>query len=892
MIGLAALRDLTNLEGDDVAEAVALWAGLADHDGNLGRGDAAAEQLAKLVELRLDEPLAAVADWWLVVRFGRTSLGPAYSLPAELGEELVPEMLALRDAAQELTVPPLVWLRRYRELTAATLALELLLCPSAKQGTSRAAVWEQIQLSYRPVLHAVERGFEPDCPNLSKADVRGFMREAGVKAGSDWWRKLEREWERVDDAALALQHLAKGLRPLIGGPRVHTVALPMPPWPIAVSATVQLLVTDLIEAGPNVEEATATMLNTAAAGSPADLAWLACLSWAWAAQTRRTVPTLDALWRRVAAVRTQIDWLQRQGLDADDAILLLDDGDLAGAEQAAQAARDERARQDRAKGLREEARRIRRLVAEAPDEDEQPLWDELDLVEADIADGTLEDAAVRLEQLRAELAETVASFRLRRAESALGQLRKLRAEIPRRLTQPVEQALGGDNHLTEEEVDELEELLEQVRSAARVRIHERLRELQRRVGQEAGAVEPADADEIENVIHEAERLLDDGNLVNAEDRLGDARRLLDQRVPQAWEAPQGEEMLVEHLKTYLRQRVGFSTTDVLRLFVALKTKRFVILAGLTGSGKTTIARLFAEAVGATPDNGRFVRVAVRPNWIDEAEVLGYVNPVSNRFEPGWFASLMRRCLEQPDYPVFCLLDEMNLAPVEHYFADYLSAIEESRPSGPAVTINLYSPGAAPANAADWPSAMALPENLFVIGTVNVDESTRALSDRVLDRANLLQLSVDVGRAHHESPTANELVPRRIVRMSDWRQICRAEPDDGHHEFLVEVASVFTHQLRIGLGVRNHVEIERFHANARGVLDDETLLDVVLLQRIVPKIRGFKRDLVPGLRELCDLFAEVGAKRCVAVIEDWLSDAVSDETYLDGTDARIGLVTSL
>ena len=98
------------------------------------------------------------------------------------------------------------------------------------------------------------------------------------------------------------------------------------------------------------------------------------------------------------------------------------------------------------------------------------------------------------------------------------------------------------------------------------------------------------------------------------------------------------------------------------------------------------------------------------------------------------------------------LSEMNVAPVEQYLAESLSALAEARSGSERTVLPLYSSGMSPDNAADWPSSLAFPLNLLVIGTVNVDETTRVLSDRVLDRANVLQLSVAVSDAHHRPMT--------------------------------------------------------------------------------------------------------------------------------------------
>ena len=161
-----------------------------------------------------------------------------------------------------------------------------------------------------------------------------------------------------------------------------------------------------------------------------------------------------------------------------------------------------------------------------------------------------------------------------------------------------------------------------------------------------------------------------------------------------------------------------------------------------------------------------------------------------------------------------------------------------------------------------------------------------MSERVLDRANVLQLSVAVSDAHHR-PRPRSVQPW-YVPFGEWDRVCVREPDAEHHDLLVEVGEILQ-SIGIGVGQRAHTELERFVANAKGILEPQPSLDLGLLQRIVPKIRGFKRDLDAGLEKLRELLADAVCRRSAAVLARWLEDGVPDDEYLDGTDARIGLL---
>lgn len=167
---------------------------------------------------------------------------------------------------------------------------------------------------------------------------------------------------------------------------------------------------------------------------------------------------------------------------------------------------------------------------------------------------------------------------------------------------------------------------------------------------------------------------------------------------------------------------------------ALEQKRFVLLTGLSGTGKTQLLRQYARAycrvLSLAPDSHVAV-IAVAPDWRDPASLLGYYNALHEEptFQREPATSLLLRAHNDPGRPYFLLLDEMNLARPEHYFAPLLASMETGEPiqlHGEERSVN------------GVPPRIPWPRNLFVGGTVNVDETTHAVSDKVLDRAYTLE----------------------------------------------------------------------------------------------------------------------------------------------------------
>lgn len=197
---------------------------------------------------------------------------------------------------------------------------------------------------------------------------------------------------------------------------------------------------------------------------------------------------------------------------------------------------------------------------------------------------------------------------------------------------------------------------------------------------------------------------------------------------------------------------------------AIKSKPFLLLAGISGTGKSRIVRELARACweedseeynAQKPQN--FTMIQVKPNWHDSSELIGYVSRVSGEpvFVTGDFLKFVARAWENPDVPHFLCLDEMNLAPVEQYFAEYLSVIESRKnKDGKVVTDAILEKCSE-----QWyfdltakltedegvrtrflTEGITIPQNLIVVGTVNMDETTFSFSRKVLDRAMTIEMN--------------------------------------------------------------------------------------------------------------------------------------------------------
>ena len=229
-----------------------------------------------------------------------------------------------------------------------------------------------------------------------------------------------------------------------------------------------------------------------------------------------------------------------------------------------------------------------------------------------------------------------------------------------------------------------------------------------------------------------------------------------------------KEAFFKNFDTKLKKQnvVDNSTVSNYRPYItAIKSKPFLLLAGISGTGKSRIVRELARACweegtdeykAQKPKN--FQMVQVKPNWHDSSDLIGYVSRVSGKaeFVAGEFLKFIAKAWENTETPYFLCLDEMNLAPVEQYFAEYLSVIEsrKSHEDGTVTTDPILEK-----SAEDWyrvltseltnddnvrnrflEEGICIPQNFIVVGTVNMDETTFSFSRKVLDRAMTIEMN--------------------------------------------------------------------------------------------------------------------------------------------------------
>ncbi|MBR5033255.1 MAG: AAA family ATPase [Treponema sp.] len=305
-----------------------------------------------------------------------------------------------------------------------------------------------------------------------------------------------------------------------------------------------------------------------------------------------------------------------------------------------------------------------------------------------------------------------------------------------------------------------------------------------------------------------------------------------------------------------------------RYIHSLLAKPFVILTGNSGTGKTRIATQFAESLEKQIDfdNTNRLLIPVGADWTDNTKILGYYNPLADggtgKYEKTPIIEFIERAVKYPDIPFFLILDEMNLSHVERYFSDFLSKMElvDYKNSNKEVYFDIPGYG-----------QLLFPKNLFITGTVNIDETTYMFSPKVLDRANVIEFKPEMKNVldnlldgsdggqfendYFDTPedfieTANKVrsgdIPNDVTTsLEEIRKILE--------EFYKELEKA-----GFEFAYRTVKEIRLYAIASYETFDGEIpasteIADIQILQKILPKIHGNRKqigDLLDHLETLC------------------------------------------
>lgn len=298
----------------------------------------------------------------------------------------------------------------------------------------------------------------------------------------------------------------------------------------------------------------------------------------------------------------------------------------------------------------------------------------------------------------------------------------------------------------------------------------------------------------------------------------------------------------------------YSPDLIKRFAFSLMSKRFLILSGLAGSGKTQLALAFANAL--IEDDSQLCVVPVGADWTNREPLLGFPNALQKGLyvkpESGVLDLLIEaNKQENKAKPYFLVLDEMNMSYVERYFADFLSSMESHK------AIPLWK-----GISDDVPQAIGLPNNLFIVGTINVDETTYMFSPKVLDRANVIEFKISLDEMERflidMKPIDRDSINHKAADMgASFVSIAESKDLADDKEIKETLTSFFKNLKSVNseFGYRSATEIYRFAHHAQKNDDTETkmtlaeIVDCAIVQKLLPKLHGSRKKLDKTLNTL-------------------------------------------
>jgi hypothetical protein len=364
----------------------------------------------------------------------------------------------------------------------------------------------------------------------------------------------------------------------------------------------------------------------------------------------------------------------------------------------------------------------------------------------------------------------------------------------------------------------------------------------------------------------------------------------------SWEE---EKELVEHIRSYISGSGFYYDNGIVEdFYTCLKVNYLTVLSGISGTGKSKLPRLFAQAIGA-----HFKLISVRPSWHDDRDLLGFFNFREDRYVPTEFLEALVKAQEQPDRLHIICLDEMNLAPVEHYFAKFLSILENleeqrsvefppdihfTKSVKERVETELTMEWVQATNQRDQSEDRSLLEqklqalerrlealdrylkvevtpNVRFVGTVNIDHTTQGFSDKVIDRVDVIQFE----SANLDANLQRTDVSGMGLSYQQFEEFCTPSLSQKQRgvvrEYMKEVKRI--HRILspagAGFGFRVLQSMECFMeivVNGE-YLDLDTAFDFEIKQRILPKIRGMDSSkMEQALKELANFLDENGYEK--------------------------------
>lgn len=315
-----------------------------------------------------------------------------------------------------------------------------------------------------------------------------------------------------------------------------------------------------------------------------------------------------------------------------------------------------------------------------------------------------------------------------------------------------------------------------------------------------------------------------------------------------------------------RLHLSYTPEDIATFVAGMGASKLSILQGMSGTGKTSLPKIFAEAVYGNCDI-----IEVESSWKDKNELLGYYNEFSMKYTPKKFTQALYKAALNPDIFTFILLDEMNLSRIEYYFSDFLSLMENEEHMREIKLINIKLSRKVEGQDFDYLAlneghTLKVPKNVWFIGTANRDESTFVISDKVYDRAHTMNFT-------KRAPKVRNYAAPMEKQFYDYETMNRLFVDakkqgnfDAENSELIKAVEVLLAPFNISFGNRILKQIEEFVNIYKACFDKENVeseaVEKILLSKVVSKLETKTLD---DKEKLEQEFTKLKLHQCAAFI---------------------------
>lgn len=364
------------------------------------------------------------------------------------------------------------------------------------------------------------------------------------------------------------------------------------------------------------------------------------------------------------------------------------------------------------------------------------------------------------------------------------------------------------------------------------------------------------------------------------------------------DAIQNESEFLDDLKKEtLKLGLSYSRDDLVNLHTCVKTNPLTILSGMSGTGKSKIASVYSNVLNCNEDNDNLLFLPINPSYTEPGDLLGYLNNVTGIYTASdtRLVDFLNQASKAKDKMHIVIFDEMNLSQVEYWFAPFISLLE--REPGKR-NLELYNPGANCINKSQYPHSIHIGDNVRFIGTVNIDETTKNFSDRLLDRANIIILEkqsfaklkeeiLEFNEEKHKQESYNKYEENNRLYL-EWinKDKWIESYSDKEIQFFDELHEIINkYDTQKGVSFRiikkigeflNNIPIDR---NNELLLARSKALDLQVNQRIITKIKGTEQQF----GKLIGTISSYGSDE---IIDSELAQFFSKEEWKEISDFKL------